>query len=116
MKMMVVPSNLSSLSSLSSSFHVDVAPLNTKSTRKSSRVYSPTFELRTPQALGASPRHEENEKIGSYGVLLRSSHGLGYEARCRRNLVKVQQALGSLNDVDMFSDPRYNAVANCEEL
>ena len=68
MKMMVMPSNMSSLSSLSSSFHVDMAPLNAKTTSKSNRVYSPSFELRTPQALGASPRHEENEKIGSYGV------------------------------------------------
>lgn len=108
MKMMVMPSNLSSVSSLSSSFHVDIAPLNAKTTSKSSRVYSPSFELRTPQALGASPRHEENEKFGSYGVFLGSSHGLGYEARSLRNLVKAQ-ALGSLNDVDMFSDPRYNA-------
>lgn len=59
---------------------MDMAPL-----RKSQcRICSPSFELRTPQALGSCPRFEESE---------------------RRMKVRTH-ALGSLPDLDMFSDPQ----------
>lgn len=86
-------SDLSVLSSSSSSVggFADMVPR-----RRQCRVYSPAVELRTPQALGSSPSFEENEQIGRVRV---------WETRLRS--VGRVHALGSLPDLDMFSDPRW---------
>lgn len=85
-------SDLSVLSSSSSSLggFAEMVPR-----RRQCRVYSPAVELRTPQALGSSPSFEENERIGKVRV---------WETRLRS--VGRIHALGSLPDLDTFSDPR----------
>lgn len=95
-------SDLSSLSSpLPSTLHI--LDLTSRSARGKSqhRVYSPTFELRTPQALGSPPGFEESERIGG----ARRAALFGLETQMRQMLGRTH-ALGSLPDLDMFNDPR----------
>ena len=97
--LMLKSSELSSLSSLSSSFHVsELVPISSKG---KSRFYSPAFELRTPQALGSSPGYEKSEIISGG----RRAAIFGLEIKLRQKLGRTH-ALGSLPDLDMFNDPR----------
>lgn len=88
----------SELSALSSSSLL-VSELVPRAPRGKSqcRVYSPSFELRTPQALGSSPGYEENGA--------RRENLFGLESQIRQKLGRTD-ALGSLPDLDMLNDPR----------
>lgn len=96
-------SELSSMSSsFSSSLHVSEFLVPRTAREKSQwRVYSPAFELRTPQALGSSPGFEENEGVGG----ARRAAVFGLENQIGQKLDRTH-ALGSLPDLDMFNDPR----------
>ncbi|KAG0553474.1 hypothetical protein M758_12G014700 [Ceratodon purpureus] len=89
----------SELSSLGSSLHVaEFVPRGSRG-KSQCRVYLPTSELRTPQALGSSPGDEENERSARRATLF------GLESQIRQKLGRTH-ALGSLPDLDMFNDPR----------